>query len=101
MAGCPASGGSIRNQELKRDVIFDVWHRRGRANLEGDAGQQGMGIKSALILNYSREKNPRPERSAGRLWHSVISAPYFLRAGESGVYNNGAGLLLFSCSDSY
>lgn len=33
--------------------------------MEGNGREQGMGIKSALILNYSRDKNPRPKRSAG------------------------------------
>lgn len=33
--------------------------------VEGDGREQGMGIKSALILNYSRDKNPGPKRSAG------------------------------------
>jgi len=31
----------------------------------GDGREQGMGIKSALILNYSRDKNSGPRRSAG------------------------------------
>lgn len=37
----------------------------GRAVEQGDGREQGMGIKSALILNYSRDKNPRPRRSVG------------------------------------
>lgn len=36
--------------------------RRGWAAMEGDGREQGMGIKSLLILNYSRDKNPIPKR---------------------------------------
>lgn len=53
--------------------------------MEGDGREQGMGIKSALILNYSRDKNPRPKRSAGGLCQSVISSSDFLKAREWGV----------------
>lgn len=35
------------------------------AAVEDDGREQGMGIKSALILNYSRDKNLSPKRSAG------------------------------------
>lgn len=49
----------------QRDVIFGVWHRRGGGDVEGDGREQGMRIKSALILNYSRDKNPGLKRSAG------------------------------------
>lgn len=31
--------------------------------MKGDGSEQGMGIKSVLILNYSRDKNPAPQRS--------------------------------------
>ena len=54
---------------------------------EGDGREQGRGIKRALILNYSRDKNPGPKRSTGGggLSQSVISGSDFLKAGEWGV----------------
>lgn len=48
--------------------------RTGWAAMEGDGREQGMGIKSALILNYSRDKNPGPKRSAGNLWCDFLKA---------------------------
>lgn len=44
-----------------------------------------MGIKSALILNYSRDKNPAPKGSAGNSASPSISSLDFLKAGERGV----------------
>lgn len=43
-------------------VRFGVQHG---ARRRGSELEQGMGIKSALILNYSRDKNSCPKRSVG------------------------------------
>lgn len=51
--------------------------RRGRVAVEGDGREQGMGIKSALILNYSRDKNPGPKRSASDLASPSSLVPTF------------------------
>lgn len=51
----------------------------GRVAVEGDAREQGMGIKSALILNYSRDKNPGPKRSADDSASPSFSASDFLK----------------------
>lgn len=48
--------------------------------MEGDGSEQGMGIKSVLILNYSRDKNPAPPEIQGQLNHSVISGWDILKA---------------------
>lgn len=68
-----------------RDVCFGVWHkgrRRGGAAGEGHGREQGMGIKSVLILNYSRDKNPGPQEICRPLDQPAISGSDFLKARE-------------------
>lgn len=72
--------------------LCGIWVEEGWVAVDWDGREQGMGIKSALILNYSREKNPDPKRSAGNS-ASPSSLHEFLEGWEWGVWNNSAGLL--------
>lgn len=60
-----------------------------------------MGIKSALILNYSRDKNPHPKRSVGDSASPLFLLMTFKRI-ESGVSETTVlASSTYSCSGSF
>lgn len=63
---CLTSKWSIFSRKWQRDVCVGAWQERSRgrgwAAIVGDGTEQGVGIKSAFILNYSRDKNLFPKR---------------------------------------